>query len=84
MSERRDHELLHAIHRLEEIMSIVPSGLAAMQQAVIDLTATVAEATALIASLSAPNAEDAEVATLAASVEQQNAALKAALPTPQV
>ena len=58
MSERTvEHELLHLLQRLENIMSTVPTGLASLQAAVTDLTATVAEVTAAITALSAPSAE---------------------------
>lgn len=60
-------------------MSTVPSGLAALQQAVTDLTAAVTAATT---ALKVTGDSDATVGTLAADVEAQTAALKAAIPTP--
>jgi hypothetical protein len=61
----------------EILMSTSPSGLAQLQQAVADLTAAVTAATAALAST---GDSDATVATLAADVEAQAAALKAATP----
>lgn len=61
----------------EILMSTSPSGLAQLQQAVADLTAAVTAATAALAST---GDSDATVATLAADVETQVTALKAAIP----
>lgn len=66
------------IKLMEEFMATVPAGLAALQQAVTDLTAAVTAATT---ALQATGDSDATVATLAADVEAQAKALTAAIPT---
>ena len=66
-------------------MATTPAGLAALQQAVTDLTGAVNAATAALqASQQQQGDSDAAVASLAAEVETQVSTLKAATPAPPV
>jgi ABC-type transporter Mla subunit MlaD len=78
--ERHLSEINHTLKEIKHLMSTVPSGLAALQQAVSDLTSAVsAAATAIsaVGSVLAAN-EDPAVQALAAQIEDQVTALKAA------
>jgi peptidoglycan hydrolase CwlO-like protein len=81
--ERHLSEINHTLKEIKHLMSTVPSGLAALQQAVSDLTSAVsgaATAISAIAGVLAAN-EDPAVQALAAQVEEQVSALKAATAT---
>lgn len=70
-------EISMTLREMLKIMSTTPSGIAALQQAVADLTAAVTSATA---ALQNTGDSDTTVADLASQVEAQATALKAATP----
>ena len=69
---------------MEQIMSTVPAGLAALTTAVSDLTAAVSAATSVISQAATELAqnEDPQVQNLAAQIEAQVTALKTATEPP--